>query len=159
MPTERLTVNILEIDGRQGVPVLLVHGNVSSSLFWQPLMLALPERYRPIAIDLRGFGDTDPAPVDATGGVRDYSDDVAAAVRALELTGVHIVGWSLGGGVVLQYLVDAGADLASVTLVNPVSPFGFGGTRGVDGEPAESARHRFGRRMRESGVRCPACRR
>jgi len=28
-------------------------------------MLALPEPYRPPAIDLRGFGDTDPEPVDA----------------------------------------------------------------------------------------------
>jgi hypothetical protein len=27
--------------------VLFVHGNVSSSLFWQPTMLALPEAYRP----------------------------------------------------------------------------------------------------------------
>jgi pimeloyl-ACP methyl ester carboxylesterase len=133
VPTDRLTVNILEIDGRQGIPVLLVHGNVSSSLFWQPLMLALPERYRPIAIDLRGFGDTDPLPVDATRGVRDYSDDVIAAVRSLELSAVHIIGWSLGGGVVLQYLQDASSDLASVTLVNPVSPFGLAGTRGVDG--------------------------
>lgn len=139
MPTDRLIVNILEIAGRQGIAVLLVHGNVSSSLFWQPLMLALPERYRPIAIDLRGFGDTDPSPVDATRGVRDYSDDVAAAVRTLELSAVHIVGWSLGGGVVLQYLVDAGTDLASVTLVNPVSPFGFGGTRGIAGDPASPA--------------------
>jgi len=139
VPTDRLTVNILEVEGRQGIPVLLVHGNVSSSLFWQPLMLALPERYRPIAIDLRGFGDSDPLPVDASRGVRDYSDDVASAVQALQLAGVHIIGWSMGGGVVLQYLVDAGADLASVTLVNPVSPFGFGGTRGVEGTPAEPA--------------------
>ena len=65
---------------RDGVPVLFVHGNVSSSLFWQPLMLALPEQFRPIAMDLRGFGDTDPEPVDATRGVRDYCDDVAPLV-------------------------------------------------------------------------------
>ena len=83
--TTRLTVNVLEIEGRSGVPVLFVHGNVSSSLFWQPLMLALPERFRPIAMDLRGFGDTDPEPVDATRGVRDYSDDVQALLTALDL--------------------------------------------------------------------------
>ncbi|HEY5114913.1 MAG TPA: alpha/beta hydrolase [Nakamurella sp.] len=134
VPTPALTVNVLEIDGRDGIPVVFVHGNVSSSLFWQPLMLALPEKYRPIAIDLRGFGDTDPEPVDATRGVRDYSDDVAAAITALALPAVHIVGWSLGGGVVLQVLLDAPAGLiSSVTLVDPVSPFGFGGTHGADG--------------------------
>src|SRR4029077_19008041 len=45
------------------------------------------------------------------------------------------VGWSMGGGVVLQYLTDRPGThrVASLTLVDPVSPFGFGGTRGVDG--------------------------
>lgn len=46
-PTSRLTVNVLSAQGRTGPPVLFVHGNVSSSLFWQPAMLALPEQYRP----------------------------------------------------------------------------------------------------------------
>ncbi len=137
LKTDRLTVNLLEIEGRDGVPVLFVHGNVSSSLFWQPLMLSLPDRFRPIAVDLRGFGDTDPAPIDATRGVRDFSDDIAAVVGTLGLAPVHVVGWSMGGGVVLQYLADAPDDLASVTLVNPVSPFGFGGTTGVQGRLAD----------------------
>ena len=115
--------------------MLFVHGNVSSSLFWQPTMLALPEPYRPLAIDLRGFGETDDEPVDATRGLRDYADDLAATVDALSLDSVHLVGWSMGGGVVLQYLVDRpGAHrAASLTLVDPVSPFGFGGTKGADG--------------------------
>jgi pimeloyl-ACP methyl ester carboxylesterase len=82
IPTSRLTVNVVELTGRTGIPVVFVHGNVSSSLFWQPTMLALPAAYRPIAIDLRGFGDTDPAPVDATRGVRDFADDLAATVDA-----------------------------------------------------------------------------
>jgi pimeloyl-ACP methyl ester carboxylesterase len=45
-PTSRLTVNVRSVPGRTGPPVLFVHGNVSSSLFWQPAMLALPEQYR-----------------------------------------------------------------------------------------------------------------
>src|ERR1700721_3153347 len=142
MPTSRLTVNVLSVAGRGGGPgglsvagrgdgpaVLFVHGNVSSSLFWPPLMLALPEEYRPLAIDLRGFGDTAPEPVDATRGLRDYADDLAAVIDALGLESVHLIGWSMGGGVVLQYLVDRpGAHrIASVVLEDPVSPFGFGG--------------------------------
>ncbi len=134
VPTSRLTMNLLEVDGRDGIPVLFVHGNVSSSLFWQSIMLALPPGIRPVAVDLRGFGDTDPQPVDATRGVRDYSDDLHALAQAEGLAGAHIVGWSLGGGAVLQYLLDAPTPPASVTLVNPVSPFGFGGTRGTAGE-------------------------
>ena len=66
--TSRLTVNMLSIPDRTGPAVLFVHGNVSSSLFWQPMMLALPEEYQPLALDLRGFGDTDDEPIDATRG-------------------------------------------------------------------------------------------
>ncbi len=35
----------------------------------------------------------------------------------------------------MQYLLAHAADLASVTLVAPISPYGFGGTKGVDGHP------------------------
>lgn len=133
VPTDRLTVNVLEVRD-SGVPVVFVHGNVSSSLFWQETMLALPSSYRPLAVDLRGFGDTEPLPVDATRGLRDYADDVAGLVDAAGLGQVHLVGWSLGGGVVLQLLRDQPALVRTVTLVNPVSPYGFGGTRGADGE-------------------------
>lgn len=134
VPTDRLTVNVLEVPGRTGEPVLFVHGNVSSSAFWQPTMLALPQRYRSLALDLRGFGDSDPEPVDATRGLRDYADDVAAALDAVDVTAAHLVGWSMGGGVVLQLLRDRPALVRSLVLVNPVSPYGYGGTRGVDGE-------------------------
>jgi pimeloyl-ACP methyl ester carboxylesterase len=135
VPTNRLTCNVLEVTGRAGPPVLFVHGNVSSSLFWQPAMLALPDGYRALAIDLRGFGDTDPEPVDATRGLRDYADDLAATIAALGLDRAHLVGWSMGGGVLLQYLADRPGEhrAASLTLVDPVSPFGFGGTRGPEG--------------------------
>lgn len=88
VPTSRLTVNVLSVPGRTGRPVLFVHGNVSSSLFWQPVMLALPEDYRPLATDLHRSGDTDPEPVDATRGLRDYACPVpdlwwAPAVQCL----------------------------------------------------------------------------
>jgi pimeloyl-ACP methyl ester carboxylesterase len=135
VPTDRLTAAVLEARGRTGPPVLFVHGNVSSSLFWQPTMLALPGGYRALAVDLRGFGDTDPEPVDATRGLGDYADDLAATIGALGLDRAHLVGWSMGGGVLMQYLADRPGEhrAASVTLVDPVSPFGFGGTRGAEG--------------------------
>jgi pimeloyl-ACP methyl ester carboxylesterase len=132
--TPRLTQHVMTVEGRtDGEPVLFVHGNVSSSAFWRDSMAALPGRYRPLAVDLRGFGDTDPAPVDATRGLRDYSDDLIELVEALDLDGVHLIGWSLGGGIVLQFLRDRPAAVRSVTLVNPISPYGFGGTEGPDG--------------------------
>jgi pimeloyl-ACP methyl ester carboxylesterase len=131
--TPRLTAQLLEVADRDGDPVVFVHGNVSSSLFWQRQMLDLPAGYRPIAVDLRGFGGSDRLPVDATRGLRDYSDDVTSVCEALELPPAHFVGWSMGGGVVLQLLRDHPTSVRTLTLVNPVSPYGFGGTRGAEG--------------------------
>ncbi|WP_031069502.1 alpha/beta fold hydrolase [Streptomyces sp. NRRL WC-3742] len=132
--TDRLTVNHAEIEGRTGEPVVLVHGNVSSGVFWHPTMAGLPDRYRPLAPDLRGFGRTEPLPVDATRGLRDHSEDLLSYLRALALGPVHLVGWSMGGGVVMQLLRDHPESVRSLTLVNPVSPYGFGGTHGEDGQ-------------------------
>ena len=128
--TPRLTVNILERNGDPADPsatVLFIHGNVSSALFWQETMLAAPPDWYVLAVDLRGFGDTDLAPVDATRGLRDFSDDVSALIDELNLPEVHVVGWSMGAGVALQLALDR--PVASLTLESPVSPFGFGGTR------------------------------
>src|SRR3712207_1677408 len=137
--TPRLTQQVLAPEGAApsgpGEAVLFVHGNVSSSLFWQQTLLALAEtgRVRPLAVDLRGYGGTDPLPIDARRGMRDWADDVAALVDTLGLDRVHLVGWSMGAGVVLQYLLDHADRVASVSLVAPISPVGFGGTAGSDG--------------------------
>lgn len=132
---ERLTAHVLErpAEGDASSTVVFVHGNVSSSLFWQPNMLALPGDVRALAIDLRGFGGSEILPIDATRGVRDFSDDVASVLDALGVRLAHFVGWSMGGGVVLQFLLDHPKIVQSVTLVSPVSPYGFGGTAGADG--------------------------
>ncbi|NNC13242.1 alpha/beta hydrolase [Planctomonas sp. JC2975] len=129
--TERLVANVLEREAEtaaEAETVVFVHGNCSSSLFFQPVMLRLPVQLRALAVDLRGFGGSETLPVDATRGVRDFSDDVWSVIDALELGRVHLVGWSMGGGVVLQQLLDRSDSVASVTLISPVSPYGFGGT-------------------------------
>jgi pimeloyl-ACP methyl ester carboxylesterase len=136
--TPRLTQQVLHPQGVDpsgpGEALLFVHGNVSSAAFWQPQLLTLEPRWRPLAVDLRGFGGTDPLPVDARRGVRDWADDLAALVDVLGLTRVHLVGWSMGAGVVLQVLLDHPDLVGSVALVAPVSPYGFGGSTGHDGQ-------------------------
>jgi len=130
--TARLSVNILERDGDDAATpaertVVFVHDNVSSSVFWQEIMQDLPAEIRPIAVDLRGFGGTEHMPIDATRGVRDFSDDLHATLEVLGIDTAHLVGWGLGGAVVMQYALDH--PTLSLTLESPVSPYGFGGTR------------------------------
>jgi pimeloyl-ACP methyl ester carboxylesterase len=136
--TPRLSAQVFErpadVAGAPDATVVFVHGNVSSSLFFLPLMSSLPAGVRALAVDLRGFGGSETLPVDATRGLRDFSDDVASVLDELGLGAVHLVGWSMGAGVVLQLLLDRPDVVASLTLESPVSPYGFGGTR-LDGSP------------------------
>lgn len=134
--TPRLAIHTLLAGPASAPPVVLVHGNVSSAAFWEPLIDALATRHRVIAPDLRGYGGTEAAPIDATRGLRDFSDDLHALLLALDITGpVHLVGWSVGGGVCMQFAIDHPSQVAGVVLENPVSPYGFGGTRDAAGTP------------------------
>ena len=135
--TNRLSIAYLEV-GAGSVPVVLVHGNCSSSSFFQEFMLELAatERYHIFAPDMRGYGDSDTLAVDATRGVRDFSDDLNAFVQALNLAPFHLFGWSLGGNIVMQYAIDHPGNLRSLALESPGSPFGFGGTKDVTGTPS-----------------------
>lgn len=132
--TARLKIHIREA-GSGPVPVVLLHGNCSSSAFYDDLMLALGPAYRAIAPDLRGYGQTEPLPVDATRGCGDWADDLAALADALGLERFHLAGWSMGGGVAMRYALDHAPRLLSLTLIAPLSPFGFGGTRDAEGTP------------------------
>ncbi|MCA9634877.1 MAG: alpha/beta hydrolase [Myxococcales bacterium] len=123
--------------GPEGAPLLLlIHGNVSSSAFWDELLIGLGDRYRVIAPDLRSFGGSEAKGIDATRGVRDFADDLHALLETIAPgEKVHVLGWSVGGGVALQYAIDHADRVASIILEDPMSPFGFGGTKDAEGTP------------------------
>ena len=134
--TPRLVLHVYESGPADGEPLVLVHGNASSARFFEDLMSALAgSRYSIVAPDMRGYGASDPAIVDATRGLRDYSDDVHALVETLGLARFHLLGWSLGGNIAMQYTLDHPERVRSLTLHAAGSPYGYGGTHGADGTP------------------------
>jgi pimeloyl-ACP methyl ester carboxylesterase len=134
--TDRLEVAYLEA-GSGNIPLVLVHGNCSSSHFFQDFMLRLAANghYTIYAPDMRGYGDSEVLSVDGTRGMRDFSDDLNAFIQALDLNSFHLLGWSLGGNIAIQYVIDHPGKVLSLTLESPGSPFGFGGTKDAAGTP------------------------
>lgn len=121
---------------RPRATVLCVHGNCSSSAFFDSLLVGLPPDLSGVAVDLRGFGASEPRPVDATRGMRDFADDLAALLEVLPTEGpVVAVAHSAGAGAVLQLALDRPGRLAAIVLEAPLSPYGFGATRDADGTP------------------------
>jgi pimeloyl-ACP methyl ester carboxylesterase len=98
-------------------------------------MLKLPDGFRGIAPDLRGYGDTEDRLIDATRGMADWVNDLLALLDALKVEKTHVVGHSMGGTVVLGLVTAAPTRILSGTLVDPGSPYGFGGTKDIDGTP------------------------
>lgn len=148
MDFERITVRAGGLDQSllvggppDGPPVLLVHGNCSSSAFWIPLLRRLPGTLRVVAPDLRGYGATETAPVDATRGLADVAADVAALLDEPAVfdgpapARPVLVGHSFGGGVAMRMFVAQPERIAGLMLVAPVSPYGYGGTRDLVGTP------------------------
>lgn len=132
--TERLSVSYLEAGDKEKEPLVLIHGNTSSNLFFTPTIDALKDRFHIYAPDLRGYGHTEKLPIDATKGMKNWSEDIRSFMEALSIEKPHIIGWSMGGGVAMQYTMDYPQDVKSLGLINPLSPYGFSGTKGIDGE-------------------------
>jgi pimeloyl-ACP methyl ester carboxylesterase len=133
--TDRLKVHVLTAGPDDGVPVIFIHGNGSSATFWEGTMLTLPEGFRGIAPDMRGYGDTEPLSVDATLGLGDMVEDVRSLVDSMGLGKHHIVGHSMGGGIAMKVAIAHPEDLLSITLVDTMSPYGYSGSKGIEGTP------------------------
>ena len=138
--TDRLRTSCWVSGPETGTPVLLIHGNLCTGRFWRDVATLLPGDARVVAPDLRGFGRTEAKPIDATRGLDDWIDDIESLVNALGWKGrkLHLGGWSLGGGIAMGYAAGHPEEIASLTLVAPISPFGFGATRDALGNPTTS---------------------
>ena len=116
--TDRITTRVLFSGAEDGVPVLFLHGNVSSATWWEETMVSLPDGYRGIAPDQRGFGDAElEKKIDASNGMGDLAHDAIALLDHLGIDKAHIVGNSLGGMVVWRMIPQTCDDLATQTLL------------------------------------------
>jgi pimeloyl-ACP methyl ester carboxylesterase len=131
--TARLNQHVYFSGAEDGEAVLFIHGNFAAGLYWEETMQALPAGYRGIAPDLRGYGWTEAKEIDSTQGMLTWSEDLHDLMGTLGIAKFHLVGWSMGGGISYRLITDYPAQVLSVTLISPVSPYGFGGTKDVAG--------------------------
>jgi non-heme chloroperoxidase len=88
------TINYAEHGSPDGQPVLFLHGWPDSSFSFSRVIPFLPERYRVFVLDQRGFGDSERP---ATGySIRDFADDAAAFLDAMNIARAAVVGHSFG---------------------------------------------------------------
>ena len=89
------------LDEGDGEVILLLHGMAGSSQTWRPVIRPLSRKYRVVAPDLPGHGNSTKPRSDYSLGafaamLRDLCDE-------LGITGATVVGHSLGGGIAMQF--------------------------------------------------------
>lgn len=109
--------------GRGDPSLVLIHGNVASSRWWEPVWGKLAEHFSVVRMDLRGCGRSErPGWGHA---VPQYSADVRELIRELGLENVVLVGHSMGGSIAMDMVVSVPGAFRGLILVNPAPAEGM----------------------------------
>ncbi|WP_261134832.1 alpha/beta fold hydrolase [Bacillus sp. Marseille-Q3570] len=115
----------LAYEVRQGgtCNLVLLHGNMAASDQWDLLMEHLDPRYTVYAVDLRGYGkSTYNNPIQS---IKDFSKDLKLFTDELGLKSFHLMGWSNGGGVAMQFAADYPDRVEKLILLASMSTRGY----------------------------------
>ncbi|QRP45541.1 alpha/beta fold hydrolase [Amycolatopsis sp. FDAARGOS 1241] len=138
--TTGVRLNVRVEGAENSRPIVFVHGWAQSSRAWSAQLAdpGLTERFRLVAMDLRGHGASD-VPAAGYDDPRQWADDLAAV---LDFAGddAIVVGWSYGGLVITDYLrVHGTARLAGIVLVGAITEIGRGREGGKTGPVMRAA--------------------
>jgi len=111
-------LNIVMDEG-EGPVIIFVHGIASSSATFDRVIPQLSDRYRCIAFDLLGFGES-PSPADATFTIEEHVDSISSTIHSLRLDAPFIlVGHSLGSLLAARYAAMHPSRVSRLVLVSP----------------------------------------
>ena len=118
-----VSIAVQESGNPDGPPIIFIHGLLGSRLNWDAQVHSAElQRFRLITYDMRGHGLSG-KPTDAasyTEGKR-WADDLAAVIESSQARKLTLVGWSLGGVVISNYLANHGdGRIAGAVYVNGV---------------------------------------
>jgi pimeloyl-ACP methyl ester carboxylesterase len=104
-------------DVGSGEPIVLLHGIMNSSLYFEEIIPDLALDFRVIAPHFRGMGRSEHVSSVPPGA---WADDVLALLDALGVDGFHLYGVSLGGIVAMRLAVDCPERVWTLTVDAPV---------------------------------------
>lgn len=145
MPTVTLA-NSLEVayaDEGAGTPVLLLHGYCGSRHYWDDVLPLLSAKFRIIAPDCRGHGETQ-----ATNGaypMEQLAEDAVGLLDALGIAQAYVLGHSMGGYTALAVAEKHPGRLLGVGLIHS--------TTFPDDENGKAGRDAVARRVALEGVK------
>ncbi len=116
-----IKIHYLEWDG-DGPPIVFLHGAGLCAMTWKPMAEMLSPKFRVLAVDLRGHGDSDKPPKDQYEWYQ-VSGDLPNLIDALGLDNVLLVGHSRGGGVGVIGGAQRAERISGAVLLEPNVPY------------------------------------
>jgi pimeloyl-ACP methyl ester carboxylesterase len=112
-----LRLHYLQWGAADSPPLLLLHGGSAHAHWWDWFAPTVADRFRVIALDLRGHGASQWADPPAY-EVEDYVRDVVAFVEHIDLRALRLIGHSLGGTIAATAAVEIADRLAALVIVD-----------------------------------------
>lgn len=126
-------VNLHYLEAGSGKPILMIPGWSQTAEQFKHQLSGLSDRYRVIALDMRGHGESDKP--DFGYKISRLAKDVHDAIHALDLDEVNILGHSMGCSVIWNYYDMFGPERLATLLLIDQSPM-------LTGNPAWSEEER-----------------
>ena len=112
-----LRLHVLVWGASDAPTAILLHGGSAHAHWWDFVTPSLADRFRLIAPDLRGHGDSEHA-LPSAYAIEDHVGDLAGIVAALSLDRFALVGHSLGGFIALRFTQGHAATVRSLVIVD-----------------------------------------
>ena len=121
-----ITLNARVSDERSKPPLLLLHGHPQTHLIWHRVASKLAEHFTLVAVDLRGYGDSDKPASDASVNHAPYSkrvmaQDMVSVMQTLGFARFKVLAHDRGARVTHRMLVDHPTVVERATLLD-ISP-------------------------------------
>ena len=115
------------VESGEGTPVILIHDLLVSHLSFGDVLGPLAARFRVLAPDLPGFGESEkPTPARYAYGIEAFAETIVDLIAGLELGRVSVIGHSLGGAVAITLAAEHPELVEKLVLVDAMSyPFRF----------------------------------
>jgi len=106
--------------GGSGPPLILIHATGFLAALWRPIAERLASRFRVIAIDQRGHGDSDKPPSGYSFEI--FARDLQYVIEALELERPLAAGHSSGASTIVVHAAEHPGVISRAVLIEPILP-------------------------------------
>ncbi len=142
-------VKIHYVAAGKGPLVVMLHGFPDYWATWKPLMGALDDRYRTVALDLRGYNLSDKPQGEAAYAMANLIGDVAAVIKAEGRTKAIVIGHDWGAAIAWQVAINRPDLVDKLVILSVPHPVGF--LREMATNPAQQANSQYARNFQQPG--------